>query len=150
MANFHFYKQESNCTCGAAVMRMALEFCDIKKSEQQIAKLLGTNNIRGTWHKSFPLAAEKFKLNYAVERNATINDLKKYQKDKYIVIVCYLYLPEKIDHYSIVKKIDEQYIYFHDPFFGVQHKYRLSYFNKIWKSLPQHDNEKSWFFAVKK
>ena len=80
MARFPFHKQETKYTCGAAAMRMALEFCDIKKSEKQVAKLISTNKVRGTWHKNFAIVAEKFKLNYIAMRNATIDDLKEYQK----------------------------------------------------------------------
>lgn len=150
MAQFPFHKQETLYTCGPACMRMALAFCGIKKSEKQIAKLLGTNKVRGTWPKSFPLAAEKFKLSYVSMRNASIADLKEYRGKGFVVIICHLYPPRKIDHYSVLKKIDTKYIYFWDPFFGDEHKHLLSYFKKIWKSDPKYDNEKRWFFAMKK
>ena len=150
MAQFSFHKQETKYTCGAASMRMALTFCNIKKSEKQVAKLLRTNKVRGTWHKSFPIVAEKFRLNHISMRNAKINDLKEYQKNGYAVIICYFYPSEKVDHYSLLKNIDAKYIYFLDPFFGEEHKYLLSYFKKIWKSDPKYDNEKCWFFAIKK
>lgn len=130
-------------------MRMALAFCGIKKSEKQVAKLLGTNKVRGTWHKSFPIIAEKFKLNHVSMRNATIDDLKEYQKKGFCIIVCYLYPFEKADHYSVLKKSGDKFIYFFDPFFGEEHKYLLSYFKTIWRSNPKYDNEKCWFFAVK-
>ncbi|KYK26702.1 hypothetical protein AYK26_07125 [Euryarchaeota archaeon SM23-78] len=150
MTRFPFHKQETKYTCGAAAMRMALEFCGIKKSEKQVAKLLGTNKVRGTWHKNFPIVAEKFKLNHVSLRNATIDNLKEYQKKGFAIIICYFYPPEKVDHYSVLKNIDAKNIYFHDPFFGDEHKYLLTYFKKIWKSDPKYDNEKCWFFAVKK
>jgi len=65
-------------------MRMALESIGIKKGEKQLVKLLRTNKIRGTRISSFPQLAEKFKLNYTVKRNATIQDLKRYQKEGYV------------------------------------------------------------------
>lgn len=150
MKKFPFYKQETNYTCGAAVMRMALEYFGIKKSEKQIAKLLGTNRTRGTWHKDLPILAEKFKLNYVVMRQAKISDLKWYQKNHFIVVLCYFNRQEKIDHYAIVKKIDKKYIYFYDPYFGDQHKHLLKYFEKIWKFDSKYDKEKHWFLAIKK
>jgi len=150
MAQLPFHKQETDYTCGAAAMRMVLEFCGIKKSEGQVAKLLGTNKAKGTGNKSFPMVAEKFRLNHASLRNATIADLKAYQKKGFAVIIGYFYPPEKFGHYSVLSKIDSQYIRFNDPLFGDEHKYRLTYFKKIWKSDPGDDNEKRWFFAVKK
>ncbi len=150
MTKFPFHKQETKYTCGAASMRMALAFCHIKKSEKQLAKLLGTNKVRGTWHKSFPMVAEKFRLNHLSMRNATINDLKEYQKKGFVIILCYFYYPEKFDHYAVLKNIDAKYIYLWDPDFDDEHKYLLSYFQKIWKSHQKYDNEKHWFFALKK
>lgn len=150
MAQFSFNKQEKNYTCGAASMKMALEFCGIKKSEKQVAKLLRTNKIRGTWPKNFPIVAEKFRLNHISMRNATINNLKEYKKKGFVIIICYFCPSEQFDHYSILKNIDAKYIYFLDPLFGKEHKYSLSHFKKIWKSHPKYDNEKHWFFAVKK
>ena len=149
MVNFPFYKQETNYTCGAASMRIALKTCGIKKSEKQLVKLLGTNKVRGTWHKDFSKLAEKYKLNYVAKRNSSIEDLKEFQRKGYTIIICYYYPSEKVDHYSILKNIDNRHIYFFDPFFGAKHKYTLKYFNKIWKSDPKYDNERCWFFALK-
>ena len=145
-----FYKQEYTYTCGAAAMRMVLERSGVKKSEKRIVRILKTNKVRGTWHKDFPRVAEKYKLNYIVKRNSSIEDLKKYKKQGYNIVICYYYPPEKVDHYSVLKKIDKENIYFYDPYFGEDHKYSLNYFLKIWKSNPRYDGEKRWFFGVKK
>ena len=148
-AKFPFHKQETCYTCGAAATRMALEFVGIKKSERQVVKILGTNKIRGTWHRGFPIVAEKFKLIHVSMRNSKIEDLKRYQKDGFAVILCYFLPTEKVDHYSVLKNIDKKFIYFWDPWFGPDHKYSLKYFNNAWKSDPRYDNEKHWFFAIK-
>ncbi len=150
MAEFKYHKQETKYTCGAAAFRMALAHCGIEKSEMQAVKLLGTNKVRGTWHRNFPAAAEKFRLCHASMRNASLDDLKEFQKKWFAVIICYFYPPQKVDHYSVLKRIDRNFIYFYDPFFGESHKYSLNYFMKVWKSDPRYDNEKRWFFAVKK
>lgn len=148
--SFPYHKQETCWTCGSAAMRMALEKLGIKKSEKQVVRILKTNKIRGTWHKDFPRIAEKYNLDYVVKRNATIKDLKHLQKQGFIIIICYYYPKDKVDHYSILNKINSKSIYFYDPWFGKEHKYLLNYFNSIWKSDPKYDNEKRWFFAVKK
>lgn len=143
-----FHKQETCWTCGPAVMRMALEGMGIKKSEKQLARILKTNKIRGTWPKDLPRIAEKYSLNYAIKRNATIEDLKYFKKQGYFIIICYYIPKDKVDHYSILKKIDSEYIYFYDPWFGPDHKYSLKYFLKIWKSDPKYENTKRWFIAL--
>ena len=150
MGEFQYHKQETNYTCGAAAMRMALENCGVKRTENQIVKLLSTNKVRGTWIRSFPPVAERFKLCHVSMRNSSIEEIKHYIKLGYAVIVCYFYPPEKVDHYSVVKMIDDKYIYFWDPFFGESHRYTLTYFNRIWKSDPRYEDEKRWFFAVKR
>jgi len=150
MTAFAFHKQETVYSCGSAAMRMALETCGIKLSETQVMRILRTNKVRGTWHRDFPVVAEKFHLNYAVKRNAEISDLRRLLKDGYVVIVCYYYPPEKVDHYSVVKSIGKNDIAFWDPSWGPEHKYTLVYFRKIWKSDPRYDNEKRWCIALKR
>ncbi|HLF53897.1 MAG TPA: cysteine peptidase family C39 domain-containing protein [Candidatus Nanoarchaeia archaeon] len=150
MAQFSFHKQEKDYTCGAASMKMALESCNIKKSEKQIVKLLRSGKSKGTWNKDFPIIAEKFKLNHLSMRNAAINDLKEYQKRGFTIIIGYFYPLEKFGHYAVLKKIDAKKIYLSDPYFGDKHSYALDYFKKIWKNDPKYDKEKRWFFAVKK
>jgi len=150
MSKFPYHKQETQYTCGAAATRMALEACGIKKTERQVAKLLYTNKIRGTWVKNFSPVAEQFMLNYIVKRNATINELRKAFAEGYTIVLAYLYPPEKVDHYSVVKKIDSGHIYFWDPWFGPEHKYTIKHFKKIWSSDPRFDNQKRWFMGMKR
>ena len=145
-----FYKQETKWSCGAASMRMVLEFCGIRKTEKQVIKLLGTNKIRGTWAKLYPQLAEKYNLNYSVRRNSTIKEMKALMKQGYIILTSYYVPKERVDHFVIVNKLDKDYIYFYDPFYGPDHKYKLSYFEKIWRTDPEYDNEKEWFISVKK
>ena len=145
-----FHKQETCYTCGAAAMRMALEACGIKLSEKRVMKLIGTNKVRGTWHKGFPIAAEKFLLDYVVRRNATVDDLRRFIADGYVVVVCYLYPPEKVDHYSVVKSISKDRIAFWDPWWGPEHAFSLTYFRRVWRSDPRYDNERAWCIAMKR
>ncbi|MFH1073351.1 MAG: peptidase C39 family protein [Nanoarchaeota archaeon] len=150
MSKFPFHKQETKYTCGAAATRMALETCGIKKTEKQVVKLLKTNKIRGSWVKNFPVVAEQFMLNYVVKRNATINDLRKTLQEGYAVVLAYLYPPEKVDHYVVVRRIDSNFIYFWDPWFGPEHKYTLKHFEKIWAPDPRFENQKRWFIGMKR
>jgi len=131
-------------------MRTALALCGIQKTEEQVAKLLNTNRVRGTWHKYFPLAAEKFRLNYRTMRNAGFGDLKECLTKDLTVILCVYYPARNVDHYLVLKKIDRVRIYCWDPLFGEEHAYSLAHFKKIWRDDPSYDNEKGWFFALQK
>jgi ABC-type bacteriocin/lantibiotic exporter with double-glycine peptidase domain len=145
----HFH-QETEYTCGPACMRMALKHFGIKKSEKALAKMLKTNKVVGTWHKAFPLVAEKYKLNYVVKRHAHIDDLKEYHKKHYFIIISYTHTPEKFSHFSVVSDIDDHFIYLLDPYKRPRHKYKPHSFEKLWKSNFNYEKEKRWFFAMKK
>ena len=90
------------------------------------------------------------KLNYIVNRNSSIKSLQNVQKQGYSIIIGYFHKLENIGHYAVVKKISKKSIYLFDPLEGFSHYYFLDEFNKVWKNDPKGDNEKKWFFAVKK
>ncbi len=143
-----YHHQERIYTCGAASLRMAFEALGIKKTEKQMARLLGTNKIKGTWEKDFPRLAERYKLKYSVEHNGSINDLKKLYKKGYILIVCFYDRKEREDHYAVVKKINSKEIHLLDPWNGPDKMYKISNFKKMWKTISEKDLK--WFIALKK
>lgn len=145
-----YFKQETNYTCGAAAMRMTLSKFGINKSEKQVCKHLGTNKVRGTWNKSFPEFAEKMKLNYIVRRNSNIKELKKAFLEGFAVIVCYYIPKDKVDHYAVVKKINNQSIILMDSYYGDNLIIKINDFLKNWNSDSRWDKEKRWFFGVKR
>lgn len=150
---FPYHKQETNYTCGPASMRMALEFFGIKRTEKQIASMMGTNKVRGTWRKFFPRIAERFKLNYVVKRNAGFDDIRKLMKGGYVVIVLYFHPPSGVDHYSVVKEVGKDRIVMWDPSFlgnSMVTEFPLSDFEGMWKVDPRFDDDRRWFFALKK
>lgn len=147
---FPYHKQDTDYTCGAACMRMALEYFGIKRSETYLAKILGTNKKRGTWLEMLPEVAEKFRLDYDVLRKSSLSDIKRLQGEGFIVIVCYWYPLDEFDHYSVIKKIDSTHVHFWDPWFGPKHKYSRRYFLKVWEKKNNHDREKRWLLALKK
>jgi len=147
--DYHHYFQETEYTCGAACMRMALRHFGIRKSEKTIAKMLKTNKVVGTWHRAFPPVAEKYKLDYVVKRSANINDLKEYYEKGYFIIISYTHTPEKFSHFSVLKKIDKDFVYLLDPYKRPRKKYKISFFEKLWKSNVNYEKEKRWFIAMK-
>ncbi|MBI5553220.1 MAG: C39 family peptidase [Candidatus Diapherotrites archaeon] len=147
---FPFHRQETEYSCGAACMRMALEWAGIPKTEKQVISLLGTRFQHGTNNRDFPRVAEKYRLNYRVGRNASISDIRECLRRHYCVIVCYVYAPEKTGHYSVVKKITANKIHFRDPCLGPAHAYPLPEFRKNWRNGSREDPDQRWFFAVKK
>lgn len=139
-----YLKQETNYTCGAACMRMILASMNIKKSEKQISNLLKTNKKIGTWHKQIPELAEKYKLDYIIERKGKISDLRKLLKEKWKIIICYIY--NKEPHYSIIKKINWHSIHLINPANKNKDRYLIPSFKKRWRDKE----DKKWFAALKK
>ena len=144
-----YFKQETSYTCGAAALRMVLASIGIKKTEKQVAKILGTNKRNGTLHDDFFKVAEHLKLKYIVERRSSVKDLKKLQEKNYRIIVNYLLPVSKVGHYAVVREVHSKYIRLLDPLIGPDQVYPMSYFIKNWKSGFEKDYSR-WFFAVKK
>lgn len=147
---FPYYKQETDYSCGAAAMRMVLGSLEIRKTEKELARLLNTAPKHGTWFRDFITVSRKFNLDYISQADGDITQLKTLMKQGYSIIVCYLLLKEKCDHYSVIKKVDKNTIHFFDPWFGKNHKYSIGYFNTIWKSRKRPDRADRWFIAIKK
>ena len=145
---FPYHKQEGAYTCGAACMRMVFEKLGIKKTEKQMVRLLGTNKVKGTHEKEFPRIAEKYKINYLVERKGRISDLKKLFKENWLIIVCYHNPNEDEDHYSVFRSINNTHIHLYDPWSSPDHRFKITYFKKMWKT--EFEKDLRWFIALKK
>ena len=143
-----FYEQENYWTCGPACLRMVLGSMGIKRTEGQLARFLWTTKKGGTRQKEFSRVAEKYKLNYVVMRDVSIDALVDASDDDFRIITCYHLPDEDIDHYSVFKKAGSKYIYFLDPWFGPEHKYEKKYFKDIW--IIKQEKESHWFIGFKK
>jgi len=144
-----YFKQQTKYTCDPACIRMILSSFGIKKPENLIAKSLKTNKIRGTYQKNFADFFKRRKFKLISKSNSSISELRRLIRS-HTILVSYYIQKEKVDHYSIIKNIDSKFIYFLDPFYGENHKYKISHFKKIWKSNPRYENNKRWFLAIKK
>jgi len=151
-----YFKQETGYTCGAASMRMALATFGIRKSEKQIARLMRTNRKHGTCSASFPRLAEKYRASFVVKRNGTIDDLKKYLKEGYVVVVSFFFFEyfvgkKLVYHFAVLKGISKGNIFLLDPELGPDHKLPIHLFVRCWKSNPVSEKgDRHWFFAIKK
>lgn len=142
-----YYKQKEEHTCGAASFRMILEEIGIKKSEEEIIKLLKTNEKEGTRNQAFLNAANKLKLNFITGKNISFKKLKELIKKGYRILTCYFLVEEDSGHYAVIRKIDNKHIYLLDPWFGPKTKYSLRHFRNVWRG--KINKEKAWFFGVK-
>ncbi|MEK6941099.1 MAG: cysteine peptidase family C39 domain-containing protein [Nanoarchaeota archaeon] len=145
-----FYHQETCWTCGAATMRMALEYFGIKRSEKQVVKLLKTNKAHGSPHKNFSLVAEHFRINHTTMRNAKIRDIKDLISNNWVVIIGQFDTINNFGHYVVVNKVYGKFLYLNDPSLykeDKRNKITCKKFNSIWYDT---EKEKGWLFALKK
>lgn len=133
-----YQHQNRDYTCGIACMQMLTGL-----SEQKLIKLMKPTKKRGTENKAFPELAEKFRLNYIVERNSDWEILKNLHKHGYKLIICYWIKEEKTGHYAVVKNISKG-ITLMDPYYGPNLKMSKQKFMSKWHGLE----EKRWLFGI--
>lgn len=147
-----YFKQETNYTCGAAVMRMALAGLGIAYSEKKIAKLLGTNHVAGTKNRAFPIVAEAHRLTYVTIREHTsLYDIQYLLKQNFVVMVCFYHDREEVHHYALVRRLTKTHIVFADPLDGDNHTMSRSQFMDAWSRQAVGrgvDTDTRWLFAV--
>jgi predicted double-glycine peptidase len=148
--NVSFFKQETEWTCGPAVWRMILNSMGHKRTENELVNILKSNSSTGTSYSRFKKIAECYKMDYIEGSGKGTESIKTLIESGYTVIVCYYIPEEREDHYSIVKRIDSKFIYFIDPWYGPQHRYRLNQFLKVWHMHPRDKKTDEWYFAVRK
>ncbi|MEK6858431.1 MAG: cysteine peptidase family C39 domain-containing protein [Nanoarchaeota archaeon] len=141
-----YFKQETIWTCGPAVVRSALAYFGIKKSERQLVKELNTNKIIGTRNKAITSLIEKYKLNYIVERNKfNPSKLKKLYEEGHVILIDYHHVADDKGHFAIIEKIDDKRIALMDPWEGPGQVHSINKFKKIW-----YDDEgnRFWYIAI--
>lgn len=144
-----YFKQQTNYSCGAAVVRSILASLNVKKSEKEISRLLFTNKQRGTYTKNLINLIKELKLKYKTKSNSSISELKKFLNQDYLIILLYYLEKDKTDHYAIIKNISKDKIYLLDPYLGPDTSYKITEFNKIWHSDKRFEHKNKWFLAIK-
>lgn len=138
------YKQKDDWTCGPAFLKVVLDYFGIEKDISTLIKELGTTRNDGTDESSIVKLLKKYKLKFIVKENTSLDDLRGYLKD-HLVVVCFWVPFYKFSHYSIVKGVDSERIYFHDTWFDPNHSYKIDYFLRNWWD----EESKGWMLAIK-
>jgi ABC-type bacteriocin/lantibiotic exporter with double-glycine peptidase domain len=148
-----YFAQETNYTCGAAVMRMALGAFSLTYSEKKLAQLLQTNRVAGTKNRAFPALAEELRLTYTVIReHTTLKDIQSLLTEGFIPIVCFYHDREEVHHYAIVKRLTKTHVILADPLDGDNHKLLRRQFMSAWSTQAKGrgvDTDTRWLFALK-
>jgi len=121
--------------CGPASLKMVLNYFGVRKSERELAKLIGCTRVKGAEAKNLLKAAEKLGFKGSIKDFSEIEDVKKYvQKKKIPVIVDWF--SEDEGHYSVVVGIDKKNIYLQDPELGRIREIDIETFKRVWFDFP--------------
>lgn len=126
--------------CGPASLKMVLEYYGIERTENDLAKLAGTDPELGTSAEGIKKAAESFCFKVEIQNNSTFEDIQAWLNKKVPLIVNW-FTRGRIDypesdvpdgHLSVVVGLDEEYIYLQDPEIGKLRKIGRDDFLKVW------------------
>lgn len=138
-------KQETETSCGAAVLMSILRYWNTAKeikSENELRKILKTNKY-GTKSKKIIEIAHKFGLNAKGSFDNKINDIKEAIKNGLTPIVTIQAWPEGQEdycgHYVAAICVDEQNIYFMDPMVPGYNYIDIKSFEENWYSTDYDD-----------
>ena len=126
--------------CGPASLKMVLEYWGIVKSERELADLCNTQSGLGTSDKDLKRVVESFGLKVEIKNLSTFEDILFWLDKKVPVIVDWFtkgrsdYSDSEVSdgHYSVVVRLDNEYIYLQDPEICSIRKIKRCDFLKVW------------------
>jgi predicted double-glycine peptidase len=144
-----YFKQDTGYTCGPTSLQMVLAYHGIRESEAALAKELETDPQNGTYHHNMIEGALRRKLHCYVNDNATLPELRYLIDFDAPVIVHFLEMPEREDHYSVVVGLSDKHVLLNDPWSGERVRLTHMEFFNNW-TCDALGRCKQWLMAVTK
>lgn len=126
--------------CGPASLKMVLEYYGMEKTEEELAKLCGTDPDLGTTAENIKRAAEGLGFKVVVKDDSTFGNIQQWL-DKKVPVIVNWFTRGRIDyddseipdgHLSVVIGLDDKLIYLQDPETGGLRKIARDDFMKVW------------------
>ncbi|MGA1713289.1 MAG: cysteine peptidase family C39 domain-containing protein [bacterium] len=153
MRNFleylEFSSQIKDWSCGPAVVQMILSASGVDEKESDLIRDMGANPKRGTNPGKMVSFLRERGFSCESNENSTLKDISSALEDSHVVILYFL-KDWSVDHYALVKSMNEDKIVLFDPWYGRNHDYGLDHFEKIWHGDPKFGNVNKWMMRVKK
>lgn len=126
--------------CGPASLKIVLDYYEIVKSEQELAKLTETTSGMGTDEEGIIRVAESLGFKVVIKNESDFSDVGGWLKKGVPVIVDWFtrgrsdYPDSEVadGHYSVVAGLDDNFIYLQDPEIGGLRKIARDNFMKVW------------------
>jgi len=120
--------------CGPASVKMVLDYYGAHKSIDELAKLIRTkpeDHPGGSTGESMVVAAKKVGFYGFVKDGATINDIKNYVQKKKMPVILSWFSGYR-SHFSVIVKIDKDFIYHFDPEYNTLRKMTFKRLEEVW------------------
>lgn len=144
MIKLPYFKQDTNYSCGPAVIQMIFRFYGKVFSEEDLIQRLKTQKDIGTQHQSMIEVARTEGFYVYVNNESSLNEIIFFLNKNIPVIVHYV--DDGVGHYSVVVKVDEDNVVLDDPWNGEKFKINREQFEKIWHN--EKGNFKKWIMVV--
>jgi predicted double-glycine peptidase len=132
--------QQTPGFCGPAALRAVLAFFDRDVSEEELAKLAGSNRKEGTTPEGLVRAARALGFKAQARDCGSIQDLQSWLDHGVPVIVDWFSTDE--GHYSVVTAIQEGKVFMKDPEFGGKRELDVDSFERTWFDFERGDTRK--------
>jgi predicted double-glycine peptidase len=116
--------------CGAACLKIVLEYYDIQKSERELIKLVSSTVANGVGTERMALAIKKFNMRTVIKDNSTLKQIAVLLKKQIPIIVDWF--SDYDGHYSVVVGLDRENIYMQDPELGHLRTMKRKAFMTVW------------------
>ena len=143
-----YYRQETDYTCGAASLQMALAYLGKYFPQRALVRHLKPSVRTGIAARNMIRFAKAQGFHCYTKYNATLRDIKHFLKIKLPVIVGFIEPLGNEGHYAVVTRIKENNIILHDPWNGKDFVMSISAFRKRWFDYDPH--RPRWMMVISK
>jgi len=127
------YHHQKNCYfCGPTSLKMVLERLGVKRTEDKIAGLAGTNEEVGTTHHGMIDACKRLGFSCFVHEKSSLRNVMSFLKIGLPVIVNWTDYKSDTGHYSVVSEVRKGNIIFCDPWYGPGYAVQRDTFEEYW------------------
>ena len=145
--------EQSPGYCGPASLVSLLDYYGISKTEEEMARLCGTERKEGTYHGRIAEALIGLGLKVETKEAGTWEELRRLTTEETPVLVGWFSddpLPAG-DHFSLVYEVDDQKLMMMDPEEGKYREIPKEKFLEKWYDFDTPENKlvKGWYLYVK-
>lgn len=136
---FKIFKQTLGF-CGPTCVRMILNYYGIKKSEDELAKIIGATKKDGCTPEQIILGMKKLGIKVTYGKNFNLGKLQNLLMKNVPVII--YWNPRGYGHYSVVVGVDEEFVRIADPKMSKIINFKRNDFLKKWHDIDNKNDKR--------